>query len=235
MTELLYMKDMQALTCEAQIVSADESTIILDQTVFYPQGGGQPYDEGFIKTDSAVFKVEEVRFMDGEVHHIGHIESGQIQTGETVTCKVDPERRELNTRNHSAGHLLDMAISALGYGWTPGKGYHFPDGPYVEYDGELEDLESTRTAVENKCREFIAENAKTTIKFMDIDELDKISDMKVPDFIPRDKPARAVFYGEYGVPCGGTHVSELSEIGQFRIRKMKAKKGMVRIAYEVSK
>lgn len=49
--------------------------------------------------------------------------------------KVDEEKRRLYARVHSAGHLLDIAVNQLGYQWVPGKGYHFPTGAYVEYQG----------------------------------------------------------------------------------------------------
>src|SRR5690242_13012165 len=97
-TKLLYMEHMQELEADAQVVRTDQRDgkhiIYLDQTVFYPQGGGQPYDTGVIENEHARFVVTEVRFIDGEVLHIGHYENGSLVVGDDVTCRVDNERRE---------------------------------------------------------------------------------------------------------------------------------------------
>ena len=143
-TKLLYLEDFTRLECDAKIVERSQENgkeiLILDATVFYPQGGGQPYDTGVIESASGRFLVEEVRFMDGAVRHIGHFEWGELVIGDTVQCHVDAERRLLHSRIHSAGHLVDLAVAELGLPWTPGKGYHFPQGPYVEYAGNLNEV-----------------------------------------------------------------------------------------------
>ena len=92
--------------------------------MFYPQGGGQPYDTGTISSGDIKFVVEEVRYAEGEVLHIGRFEHVRFMEGEQVRCTVDAERRLLNTRLHSAGHVLDMAVNELGYDWKP-KGLSF--------------------------------------------------------------------------------------------------------------
>ena len=57
----------------------------------------------------------------------------------------------------------------------------------------------------------------------------------VPDYIPTDKPCRVVMYGDFGVPCGGTHVANLSELVSMTIRKIKSEKGNIRVAYDVKR
>jgi Ser-tRNA(Ala) deacylase AlaX len=237
-SKLLYMEDMQALTCKAFVVDAKEIdgkvVLVLDQTLFYPQGGGQPYDKGLIKSGDNIFNVEEVRFVDGEVLHIGNFEVGLIKKGDEVECFVDAERRKLHMRLHSGGHIVDMAVFALGLKWVPGKGYHFPDGPYVEYEGDVvpENLEITKVQIENKCNEIISNDAETTIRFMPKEEMSSVCH-NVPDYLPEGKPARVVLYGDFGVPCGGTHVANLSEVGKVEIRKIKNKKGTIKVSYNV--
>ncbi|MEI6481716.1 MAG: alanine--tRNA ligase-related protein [Candidatus Saccharibacteria bacterium] len=237
-TKLLYLEDMQKLECEAfveRVENKDGKTIVyLDQTVFYPQGGGQPYDTGTITAGSTRFIVEEVRFADGIVHHIGRFEGQPFMKGEDVKCTVDQERRELHTRLHSGGHLLDMAVNELGYEWTPGKGYHFPQGAYVEYAGSLGD--ETKEAVMDKITAKIAEildrNITTEIKFVTKDEMARLC-RHVPEYLPKDKPSRVVLYGDFGVPCGGTHVARLKDVGHETVRKIKTQSGTIRISYEV--
>ena len=163
-TKLIYMEQMQLLECNAQIIEIkdlgeNKFSVILDQTVFYPQGGGQPFDNGAIKNETTVFNVTEVRFIEGRVHHIGTYEKGNFSIGDEVTCIVEKERRQLNTRLHSSGHLIDMGLKELGKLWKPGKGYHFPNGPYVEYLAEENTFdENLMKELENKCNEIINKN-----------------------------------------------------------------------------
>ncbi len=238
-TKLLYMEDMQQLECEAFVKAVEQkdgkTVVFLDQTVFYPQGGGQPYDTGIMTAGSTKFLVEEVRFAEGIVHHIGRFEGQPFMTGEDVTCSVDRERRELNTRVHSGGHLLDMAVNELGYDWIPGKGYHFPEGSYVEYLGSLgnEEKDDVIKKLSDKIAEIQERDISTTIKFVSKEEMANLC-RHVPDYLPKDKPSRVVLYGDFGVPCGGTHVAKLRDIGPEVIRKIKAGPETLRISYSVS-
>lgn len=237
-TKLLYLEQMSQYTCEAQVSEVmnedDRSVVILDQTIFYPQGGGQPYDTGIISNEGKKFIVEDVRFVDGIVKHIGKFEGGIFSQGETVTCSVDVERRKLHTRLHSGGHLVDMGLKQIGVMWKPGKGYHFPNGPYVEYSGSLEgiDIEKLKIDVEAACNEIIQKAVDTKVLFMPKEEMGSVCEF-VPDYIPEGKPARVVMYGDFGIPCGGTHVSNLGEIGKMTIRKIKQDGDNIRVSYLV--
>lgn len=240
-THLVYLEDMQRLEDEAAVVAVqpadDRTSVILDRTILYPQGGGQPYDQGVISKVDARFAVEEVRFIDGAVWHIGRFESGSLAPGDAVRLEVDGERRALNARLHSAGHVVDMAVSARNLGWVPGKGYHFPQGPYVEYEGSLEGVEPAELVreVEARANEIVGQGIETMTRFMSRDELASVCSF-VPDYVPADKPSRVVFYGDFGVPCGGTHVANLRDIGRITIRKIKKAKGSagtVRVSYEL--
>lgn len=240
-TKLIYLEDFTILTHKAMIESFTlgedgRTTLVLNETIFYPQGGGQPYDQGTITSPSGTFLVEEVRFVDGIVNHIGHFESGTFSVGETVACSVNKERRDLNSRIHSAGHVVDMGVGALGLNWRPGKGYHFPDGPYVEYEGTFGEIdkEKLKTDLEMACNVFVQENRTTTLRFMPKEEMHTVC-THVPDYLPEGKPARVVFYGDYGVPCGGTHVSQLGDIRHLTIRKIKTKGSVIQVAYDVER
>jgi Ser-tRNA(Ala) deacylase AlaX len=227
-TKLIYLEHMQQLSCEAKVVSVSEQdgkhTLTLDQTVFYPQGGGQPYDTGTITNGGLVFRVDEVRFIDGQVHHIGTFASEAFTPGEAVTCQVDEPRRRLNTRLHSAGHLIDMGLKKLDITWKPGKGYHFPAGAYVEYEGSLlgVDTEKLKTDLAGACNRIISSGIVTTTQFL---ENEKVN----------GKPKRLVNYGDFAIACGGTHVTALADIGELIIRKIKPEKGAIRIGYDVTR
>ncbi|MEO6077965.1 MAG: alanine--tRNA ligase-related protein [Candidatus Andersenbacteria bacterium] len=240
MTKLYYLEDFSILERPATVVEvvdrADKKAIIVDETIFYPQGGGQPYDTGIITSPNAEFKVSEVRFEDGIVYHIGEYKNSEnaFSKGQQVELHVDPERRLLNSKLHSAGHLVDMALVNLGIGWVPGKGFHFPEGPYVEYAGSLEglDLEKLKTDIENECNRLIQEGQETKVVFIEKDQMHTICKF-VPDYIPEGKPARVVLFNDYGVPCGGTHVHNTKEIGTMVIRKIKSKKGVIQVKYDL--
>lgn len=239
-TRLLYLEALTTTTCTAEVIDIahDEqgnTIIVLDQTVFYPQGGGQPYDQGTITGTAGVFTVEQVRFIDGIVKHIGKILHGTIALHEQVTCAVDSVRRNLHSRLHSAGHVVDMAVSALNLAWTPGKGYHFPEGPYVEYAGTLAESQKAELPqkIESLCNEFIAQGHITTLTFMTPEQMQHVCKF-VPENLPTNKPSRVVLYGDFGIPCGGTHVSNLADIKQITIRKIKLEKGMIRVSYAVA-
>ena len=121
---------------------------------------------GLIETDDTKFIVEEVRYADGEVLHIGHYEGRHLIQGEDIRLVVDEQRRKLNTRLHSAGHILDMAVNELGYAWIPGKGHHFPDGPYVEYQADLGD-EASYLVIEKlnkQMADILKRNMETEIR-----------------------------------------------------------------------
>ncbi len=237
-TKLIYLENFNLLTSNAQVIEIvsenNKEIIILDQTIFYPQGGGQPYDQGMIEGNSAKFIVEEVRFVDGTVKHIGKFEFGNFQIGENVKCLVNETRRVLNSRLHSAGHIIDMAITDLKLNWTPIKGYHFPDGPYVEYAASSNELdkEKLKIDIENMGNKFINENRETKIIFMDKEKMKEVCHF-VPEYIPEGKPSRVVMYGDFGIPCGGTHVNRLGDIKKLIIRKIKSNGANIRVSYDV--
>lgn len=237
-TKLIYLEDFTLLQDTATVYNSitenDNQVIILDKTIFYPQGGGQPFDQGIIENESAKFIVNDVRFVDGLVKHIGKFAHGSFNIGDKVNCLVDRERRALHSRLHSAGHVVDMAVTSLKLNWIPGKGYHFPNGPYVEYAGSLEkiDKEKLKQDIENLCNQAIKQAQSTKLIFMTKEDMHKVCH-HVPDYLPVGKPSRVVMYGDYGVPCGGTHVSNLQDIKQMIIRKIKQEGPNIRIGYDV--
>jgi Ser-tRNA(Ala) deacylase AlaX len=122
----------------------NKRVVLLSETIFHPQGGGQPFDKGVIIGKTIKFLVSEVRQKGDEVQHIGTFETPEdnFVEGEEVDLEIDEEARRLNARLHSAGHLLDIALRNIGQTQlVPGKGYHFPDAPYVEYEGNIDQKE----------------------------------------------------------------------------------------------
>ena len=220
---------METYDGEAVVVAiraeGDRLAVVLDQTIMYPQGGGQPCDVGSITDGDAHFVVSDVRNIDGVVNHYGLYEtpSDQLVVGSTVRVSIDRERRKLNSQIHSAGHVIDMGLLALGITWQSGKGYHFPVGPYVEYIGqiELEAVQAFRLALETACAEIIAADYPCRISY---DTADYKNGMSL----------RFVTFGSLAIPCGGTHVASLRQVTGFAIRKIKQDGERVRISYQVA-
>lgn len=245
-TLLEYLDDTYKLASTANVVKTEELpnpegknhqrfSIVLDKTIFYPQGGGQPYDTGFISSKNGKFLVQETRFSEGLVNHIGVFETGFFQSGDNVGLSVNGERRLLLSKLHTAGHLLDVSMINLGYELPPTKGYHFPDSPYVEYAGEIpvEERKNLCIKLEAELKKMIAEGREIK-KFIveNEDELKKFCKV-VPDYIPKDKPVRIVAVAGYNCPCGGTHVKNTSELGNIQVTKIKVKGGNVRVSYNL--
>lgn len=241
MADLLYLKDFDVETCVAKILSItniedDKTDIVLDKTCFYPRGGGQDWDMGKICSTNAEFYIEEVRLdEDGSVHHIGKLISGNLKIGDAINGTVDAQRRSVNTRLHSGGHVIDMAIDSLGLDWVATKGQHYPHLSAVEYNGrwDPEKSDTLRYEIELRANEIIHTGTDNKLVFMPVAEMHKIC-RHVPENIPKNKPGRVVVYGDnFGIPCGGTHVKNLSQIGTIKVPKIKEKKGVIRVNYEV--
>lgn len=238
MTKLVYMEDFDVVTCEAKVERLEEhegkQVVILDQTCFYAKGGGQDFDLGTIESSNATFTVESVFFVDGEVKHIGEYSKGSFNIRDSVSCKVDEDRRRLNTRIHSAGHTLDMAVRELGWKWIPGKGAHYPHMAFVEYSGDFDSEQKQQLIgeLQAKIDGLLAKGSTNLIKFMTPEDM-KATGAFVPDNLPKGKPTRAVFYDDFAVPCGGTHVKDIADIGKITITNMKRKDGNIRVSYAV--
>lgn len=238
-TKLSYLENVHDLEADAyveRVVQQEGRTVVcLDQTILYPQGGGQPYDTGVIQNEDTKFIVEEVRFLDGDVLHIGHFDGRPFIQGEDVRVTVDEIRHHLNCRLHSAGHLVDMAISQVAADWVPVKGYHFPDGPYVEYEGQLDPEKSDELMrrIEELCNQYVAQDLPVSCRFIDLSELGRLC-RYVPRNIPTNKPMRVVQFGDFAVPCGGTHVKSIAALNTVTITKLKMKDKKIRVSYSIS-
>ncbi len=196
-------------------IREDQVIVTLEDTIFHPQGGGQPADTGTIISDTGAAQITHVkRREDGVIEHVGTILKGTLQAGDRADCAINQTNRELYSRLHSAGHVIDVVLEQLNLQWEPGKGYHFPDGPYVEYrTTDIPDAELSKR-LETALAELIAQDIPTNVNI--------------------DGPKRIVTLAGKAIPCGGTHVLRLKELGSIQIRHIKHKPGTVKIGYAVS-
>ncbi|RYR76378.1 hypothetical protein Ahy_A01g000966 isoform A [Arachis hypogaea] len=264
-TKLDYYDDMWKLQSTATLLSHfkgedGRDVLILDRTIFYPQGGGQPADHGFVRIGNGVdssdsgsaikFVVTDVRSKDGVVSfhfslvfHYGFFENmvgeaeSQLHKGKEVSLFVDESRRKLNSRLHSAGHLLDVCLPRIGLGHLePGKAYHFADGPWVEYKGTVpqNEMQNKQKDLELEANNLISMGAKVHADILPYDEAAKLCGGCLPDYVPKESAPRIVRIGENpGCPCGGTHVTDISDIIQVKVSQIRSKKGLTKVSYNV--
>ena len=292
MTEKLYLSDTYAFSGNAKVLSIEKLVtvfknsmykVVLDKTVFHPQGGGQPSDIGNItlNTDGVVDIAApsiSIQFAqaaaEGVVEHFGNFVSTddpeslpadaveQLFAGQVVSMSVDREVRLANAKCHSAGHLIDVSVNRFndrlaaqypGYylAWLPTKGYHFKDGPYVEYKGKLEyslhpgtiaptapampvdaDLIAAITA---EAEELIRQELPTEVRLVPRAEVPQFcGGYSAEELEHYPEQVRLVQLAGQYIPCGGTHVAGSGELGGLKITKIKHKKGVVKVSYNIT-
>jgi alanyl-tRNA synthetase len=204
------------------------SYVLLDETIFYPQGGGQPSDEGVLQGDNLQISVTMVRQVDNEIRH--YISADNLPNLENlrVSCFIDKNKRLLNARYHTAAHLLGNVVESLYPKLKATKGHSFPNQAYVEFQGaDLPDVIRLQDALTQSI------NSTLAIKIFEISpDTFEQQFYKLPYSIPANKAFRVMqIAGLSPIPCGGTHLSNTSEIGNMIIGKVKAKNDIVHISY----
>ena len=236
-TVLKYLEDSEQYSDTATVLElrrlpgSPAPVLILDETILYPQGGGQPTDHGVISKQDGKLMVSRVSFVEGEVHHNGTFSGAEFEPGDRVDVEVDGARRQDHARLHTGGHLIMTAVDRL-LGLPALKGYHFPDGPYVEFEGVVptEERERVLGQIQQILDELVAENSEVSARFEKIETL-REQGVHIPAEIPADKPTRVVVTAGYQSPCGGTHVKRLGELSGLKARGIKAKSGHTRVSY----
>ncbi|WP_426130337.1 alanyl-tRNA editing protein [Pseudomonas sp. DWP1b1] len=207
MTERLFFTH-DHLTAELEVLSCtpheEQFAVILQSTIFHPQGGGQPFDTGWLG-ESTVLRVTQ------EVDRVVHYVDRPLEPGPT-TARVDEQRRMLNTRLHSAGHLIGNAGETLG--WMPIKAHHWPgEGKITFIRGEAAQAMDAE-AIQQQVNQWIAAD--------------------YPRHMNLEDGTREVGFGELpAYACGGTHVQALSELGQVTILALSEKKGALSVRYSI--
>lgn len=222
-TELLFYQDPYLKTCEAEVTRVDEAGIVLERTIFYPMGGGQPGDTGTLRTaDGREARIADTRkgAQPGEVVHVPAPGSSTLQAGDRVVAAIDWDRRHHHMRVHTSLHVLSAVIPA---GVTGGS---------VRYDsGRLDfDLPETsldRQLLEDKLNRLIAGNYPVVPRWITDEELEARPELvKTMSVAPPRGMGRVRLLKIEGVDlqaCGGTHVANTGEIGQMSVVKIENK------------
>src|SRR5262249_40985166 len=145
-TRLLYLEDAQAIESDAKVAAVDVRDgligVVLDQTPFYPKGGGQPSDVGCLSTFDRRMQVQSVTYApDPRVVHWGRMDTGALNVGDTVVAAVDPVFRKRSSRIHSAGEIICAGVFELGKRWKVTAASHAPGQSRVAFACDLGDAE----------------------------------------------------------------------------------------------
>jgi len=237
MTTPLYMHDAYLKEMEATIIDVIKETdnrwlVVLDQTIFYPRGGGQSTDQGRLFTETWNGKVLQALQKEDKIVH--SIEGSEPPPkGTAVKGTLDWERRYLHMRLHSAGHVVDFALFLLGLSpnpLMPFKGEHGKK-PVIYYQGTVQ--EDFREALQKKTNELISKNLSFSTQFVTFEEMEKNALYLQPD-LPKNKPLRMLsLEGVGSVADGGTQVHSSAEVGKIAILPIEHKDGMTLIQYRL--
>uniref|UniRef100_A0A7S4N7J1 Threonyl/alanyl tRNA synthetase SAD domain-containing protein n=1 Tax=Odontella aurita TaxID=265563 RepID=A0A7S4N7J1_9STRA len=225
----------------------------LDVTTMHPQGGGQPTDIGNIFSEGGAARaiIDRVSLdrETGVVTHHGRVESTtggdlseNFSPGDSVSVAVDPSRRLVLSECHTAGHVVDSAMARCGRILPPTKGYHFLDGPYVEYKGSIppEERGSLLTDLQAAFQDLVKDDIATTIETLSKDDAERVCNRLAKNFDFSEfgeEDVRVVTVAGWPCPCGGTHVKSTGQLIErgWSITGIKCKKGVVRVKYNLSK
>ena len=199
--------------------AGEEGIVVLDKTPFYAEMGGQIGDSGVLECNGAVFQVKDVqKNKGGKFLHYGKLESGELKVGDTVTAKLDVERRKAIARAHSATHLLQKALrTVLGDHVQQAGSLVEPDRLRFDFTHFAPLTAEEKIAVEHMVNLSVLNGYDVNTEVLPIEEAKKRGAMMLFGEKYGDA-VRVVDMGGYSVEfCGGTHVDNTAKVGPFHI------------------
>ena len=180
--------------------------VILNQTPFHPQGGGQPSDVGRI----AASEVLHVTYEEGNIIHLC---KQAVALGQAY-AKVDDAQRQFHSRLHSAGHLIGHLVET--FGWQPVKAQHWPNDAKVQFKATENSQAVDQIVLQSLLQQYINKDLPAKITM-------------------HENGFREIAFGHLSsYPCGGTHVQSLAEIGEIEIIQCETKKGKLSVHYALA-
>ncbi|MFD1565290.1 alanine--tRNA ligase [Haloarchaeobius amylolyticus] len=219
-TEKLYYDDQSRTQFEAVVLDVfereDGYDVVLDQTMFYPEGGGQPADTGTLSTDDTTVEVEDVQIEDGVILHRTDENPGK---GELVNGQIDGSRRRQLMRHHTATHIVIHATRQV-------------LGEHIRQAGAQKGVESSRIDVrhydrisredvkriEDRANEIVMDNTSVTQEWPDRHDAEAEHGFDLyQGGIPPGEQIRLIHVDEDTQACGGTHVARTGDIGTIKV------------------
>ncbi len=223
-TEELFRSEPYTRVCTASVVSSDNEGIVLNRTIFYPEGGGQPGDTGML--EPATPGLRDIRIIgterrEGEIVHLVEPFTARLEPGTQVNLLLDWAPRHRHMRMHTCLHLLcavvgDAKVTGGSVGTEKGRlDFNLPDNPL------------TREEVQVSLDRLIEADLKVTTRWITDEELAAQPDLvRTMSVQPPSGQGRIRLVEIEGVdlqPCGGTHVAHTAEIGRIVVGKIESK------------
>jgi phenylalanyl-tRNA synthetase alpha chain len=234
-TKLLYLEDSYKQTASATVISistvGSTSTIVLNQSLFYPQGGGQPSDKGTIVGPHGSCKVTHAQFRNGLIEHIGKL-TGSINEDEEVNMELDWQRRYHHMQMHTAGHMLDEAVKKVLPEFHGIDGMHgIGNKTYIIYPGFID--AANQDNIQQQLNQLIQDDLPITSRMVTKAEIEK-EGITIPFALPSNKPLRLIQFGDLPpVPDGGTQLKSTGMLWPTNITEFSYDEGNTIIHYQV--
>jgi misacylated tRNA(Ala) deacylase len=221
MTAELFRDDSYLRTADAVVREVRGDGIVLDRTVFYPSGGGQPGDTGFLsRADGTRVAIADTRKGEGGILHVPAPDQPELAPGDAVTLELDWERRHRHMRMHTCLHLLCAVIPA---GVTGGQ----VGAERSRLDFDPGEVVFDKAHIESELNRLVGEDHAVAPRWVDESELDTRPELvRTMSVKPPRGTGRLRLLEVAGVdlqPCGGTHVVRTGEIGRVVVEKIESK------------
>ncbi|MDY6864816.1 MAG: alanine--tRNA ligase [Halobacteriota archaeon] len=230
-TRKLFYEDQKLSQFEAVVLDTIDDYIVLDQTLFYPEGGGQPEDEGVISTQEEVAHISEVKDADGVVLHKADI---LIPRGELVNGRINSEKRTNLSRHHTATHIVHEASKrVLGeHIWQAGaqKGL---DKSRLDLSHFKRITPDELNAIELVANQIVMSNLEVEVSVLDRNEAEaEYGFVLYQGGIPTGDKIRVLKIDSNVQACAGTHCETTGEVGMIKIlRTERVQDGIERLEY----
>lgn len=225
MTEKLYWQDPFGTSFEARVIAVEPGAVILDRSLFYPEGGGQLGDRGALFVGRRTVAVTDVQIDDDGA--IRHLVEEPVELGASVTGTIDRERRRDHMSQHTGQHVLSRALIEVARAETVSA--RLGEGSCtIDTDKSALD-DATLARAEDLVNELVLRDVPVRSHFPSPDELAQMPLRRAP------KVATGVRVIEVEgfdfTPCGGTHVDRSGQIGPIKIVSVEKYKGSVRVSF----
>jgi len=223
MTQALYLEDSYLKECDATVVSVkDGKYVVLNQTIFYPKGGGQPWDTGKMIKGNEAYNVVYVGKFSGEISH--EVDHAGLREGDKVRCVLDWERRYKLMRSHTAAHVFASLLCTGTGALVTGNQL---EEDKIRFDFSLEKFDpEILTQYIDKANELFRKDISVKWYELPREEALKIPGViKMAEAFPPEIPRLRVVevVGVDKQADGGTHVKDLKEVGQIKALKTENK------------
>lgn len=225
MTQPLFRDDAYLRTCDAEVVAInDRGGLILDRTIFYATGGGQPGDTGYLELEGGERLDIAATVYDADRTTIIHVPAeGSVlpEIGTKVVAHLDWQRRYRLMRVHTALHLLSVALP------FPVTGGQISEGE-GRLDFDMGDTQLDKEAIQTDLADLVAGDHEVTTEWITDEELDAKPDLVKTMSVKPPRGSGRIRLVRIGAdvdlqPCGGTHVTRTSEIGIVELGKSEKK------------